>query len=125
MSQGKVVQIIGAVVDVEFPRENVPKEYDALGAFEAFGVIGGLSVHETYRLDLMEEGQRCFLYVGGDEVAVADSDSNGDVEFTYTSDVLAAGEYTVRLEADAEGASVELTLTVSADEVPAPVTIPD
>jgi len=30
MSQGKVVQIIGAVVDVEFPRENVPKVYDAL-----------------------------------------------------------------------------------------------
>jgi len=30
MSQGKIVQIIGAVVDVEFPRENVPKVYDAL-----------------------------------------------------------------------------------------------
>ncbi len=30
MSQGKVVQIIGAVVDVEFPRESVPKVYDAL-----------------------------------------------------------------------------------------------
>jgi F-type H+-transporting ATPase subunit beta len=30
MSQGKVVQIIGAVVDVEFPREHVPKIYDAL-----------------------------------------------------------------------------------------------
>src|SRR5262249_25268989 len=30
MSQGKVVQIIGAVVDVEFPREQVPKVYDAL-----------------------------------------------------------------------------------------------
>jgi F-type H+-transporting ATPase subunit beta len=29
-AQGKVVQIIGAVVDVEFPRENVPKVYDAL-----------------------------------------------------------------------------------------------
>jgi F-type H+-transporting ATPase subunit beta len=27
---GKVVQIIGAVVDVEFPRESVPKVYDAL-----------------------------------------------------------------------------------------------
>ena len=25
MSQGKIVQIIGAVVDVEFPRESVPK----------------------------------------------------------------------------------------------------
>jgi len=30
MSTGKVVQIIGAVVDVEFPRESVPKVYDAL-----------------------------------------------------------------------------------------------
>ncbi|RDZ26266.1 F0F1 ATP synthase subunit beta [Lysobacter silvisoli] len=29
-SQGKIVQIIGAVVDVEFPRESVPKVYDAL-----------------------------------------------------------------------------------------------
>src|SRR5690625_5072997 len=30
MNQGKIVQIIGAVVDVEFPRDNVPKVYDAL-----------------------------------------------------------------------------------------------
>ncbi|WP_312916206.1 F0F1 ATP synthase subunit beta [Stenotrophomonas sp.] len=30
MSQGKIVQIIGAVVDVEFPRTDVPKVYDAL-----------------------------------------------------------------------------------------------
>ena len=30
MSQGKVVQIIGAVVDVEVPRESVPRVYDAL-----------------------------------------------------------------------------------------------
>ncbi len=30
MAQGKVVQIIGAVVDVEFPRDEVPKVYDAL-----------------------------------------------------------------------------------------------
>jgi F-type H+-transporting ATPase subunit beta len=29
-SQGKIVQIIGAVVDVEFPRESVPRVYDAL-----------------------------------------------------------------------------------------------
>ena len=29
-SQGKIVQIIGAVVDVEFPRAEVPKVYDAL-----------------------------------------------------------------------------------------------
>lgn len=30
MSQGKIVQIIGAVVDVEFPRNEVPKVYHAL-----------------------------------------------------------------------------------------------
>ncbi|GAB4263322.1 MAG: F0F1 ATP synthase subunit beta [Methylomicrobium sp.] len=30
MSLGKIVQIIGAVVDVEFPRESLPKVYDAL-----------------------------------------------------------------------------------------------
>ena len=30
MSSGKVVQVIGAVIDVEFPRENVPQIYDAL-----------------------------------------------------------------------------------------------
>ncbi len=30
MSSGKIVQIIGAVVDVEFPREALPKVYDAL-----------------------------------------------------------------------------------------------
>lgn len=30
MSSGKIVQIIGAVVDVEFPREDMPKVYDAL-----------------------------------------------------------------------------------------------
>ncbi|WP_290696965.1 F0F1 ATP synthase subunit beta [Amphritea sp.] len=30
MSSGRIVQIIGAVVDVEFPRDSVPKIYDAL-----------------------------------------------------------------------------------------------
>ncbi|MGH8475717.1 MAG: F0F1 ATP synthase subunit beta [Methylococcales bacterium] len=30
MSSGKIVQIIGAVVDVEFPRESLPRIYDAL-----------------------------------------------------------------------------------------------
>eukprot|EP01036_Dinobryon_divergens_P044988 gene44988-60063_t len=28
--QGKIVQCIGAVVDVEFPRDQMPKVYDAL-----------------------------------------------------------------------------------------------
>ena len=30
MSSGKVVQVIGAVIDVEFPRDSVPQVYDAL-----------------------------------------------------------------------------------------------
>ena len=28
--QGKIVQCIGAVVDVEFPRDRMPRVYDAL-----------------------------------------------------------------------------------------------
>jgi F-type H+-transporting ATPase subunit beta len=30
MSTGKIVQVIGAVVDAEFPRDKLPKIYDAL-----------------------------------------------------------------------------------------------
>ncbi|HIP52635.1 MAG TPA: F0F1 ATP synthase subunit beta, partial [Chromatiales bacterium] len=30
MSAGKIVQIIGAVIDVEFPRDAMPKLYNAL-----------------------------------------------------------------------------------------------
>jgi F-type H+-transporting ATPase subunit beta len=35
MSAGNIVEIIGAVVDVEFPRDSVPKVYDALKVNEA------------------------------------------------------------------------------------------
>ncbi len=35
MSSGKIVQIIGAVLDVEFPRDSMPKIYDALMVDEA------------------------------------------------------------------------------------------
>ena len=35
MSSGKIVQIIGAVVDVEFPRDAMPKVYDALRVADA------------------------------------------------------------------------------------------
>jgi F-type H+-transporting ATPase subunit beta len=34
MSNGKIVQIIGAVIDVEFPRESIPKVYEALKIVE-------------------------------------------------------------------------------------------
>ncbi|NCX43763.1 MAG: F0F1 ATP synthase subunit beta, partial [Betaproteobacteria bacterium] len=30
MSQGKIVQCIGAVVDIQFPRDKMPNIYDAL-----------------------------------------------------------------------------------------------
>ena len=32
MATGKIVQVIGAVVDVEFPQDAVPRVYDALEA---------------------------------------------------------------------------------------------
>lgn len=38
MSSGKIVQIIGAVVDVEFSREDLPKVYDALNV-EGIGLV--------------------------------------------------------------------------------------
>ncbi len=41
MSSGRIVQIIGAVIDVEFPRESVPKVYDALK------VEGGITTLEV------------------------------------------------------------------------------
>ncbi|MDD2761309.1 MAG: hypothetical protein PHH11_13595, partial [Methylomonas sp.] len=44
MSLGKIVQIIGAVVDVEFPREEMPKVYDALN------VEGGLVLEVQQQL---------------------------------------------------------------------------
>ncbi|WP_150047740.1 MULTISPECIES: F0F1 ATP synthase subunit beta [Methylomonas] len=44
MSLGKIVQIIGAVVDVEFPRESMPKVYDALN------VAGGLVLEVQQQL---------------------------------------------------------------------------
>lgn len=39
MSSGRIVQIIGAVIDVEFPRESVPKVYDALNVQGASTVL--------------------------------------------------------------------------------------
>ena len=45
MSQGKIVQIIGPVVDVEFPREALPKVYDALKLVE-----GGLTLEVQQQL---------------------------------------------------------------------------
>ena len=35
MATGKITQIIGAVIDVEFPRESIPHVYEALKLKEA------------------------------------------------------------------------------------------
>ncbi len=35
MSSGQIVQVIGAVIDVEFPREALPKIYSALTVDDA------------------------------------------------------------------------------------------
>ena len=37
MSQGTIVQCIGAVVDIQFPRDAMPKVYDALKLEQAAG----------------------------------------------------------------------------------------
>ena len=39
MSTGTIVQIIGAVIDVEFPRNAVPKVYDALNVSDSDTVL--------------------------------------------------------------------------------------
>ena len=45
MSDGNIVQIIGAVVDVEFPGHAIPKVYDALNV-DAEGVETTLEVQQ-------------------------------------------------------------------------------
>jgi len=45
MSSGKIVQIIGAVIDVEFPSESLPKIYDAL-LVEGEGIDTTLEVQQ-------------------------------------------------------------------------------
>ena len=52
MSQGKIVQIIGAVVDVEFPRADVPKVYDALK-------VGGTDITLEVQQQLGDGVVRC------------------------------------------------------------------
>ena len=44
--QGKIVQCIGAVVDVEFPRDHMPRVYDAL-KLEGTAVPSSLSASYT------------------------------------------------------------------------------
>jgi len=48
MTTGKVVQIIGAVVDIEFPQDAVPKVYDALKVTE--GKLSGLVLEVQQQL---------------------------------------------------------------------------
>ena len=51
MSQGNIVQCIGAVVDIEFPRDAIPKVYDALQLDKA-------DEHGGCETDLMFEVQQ-------------------------------------------------------------------
>lgn len=39
MSSGKIVEIIGAVIDVEFPRDSVPKTFEALNVADSETVL--------------------------------------------------------------------------------------
>ena len=51
MSQGKIVQCIGAVVDIQFPRNAIPKVYDALE-------LNKSEEHEGCEADLVFEVQQ-------------------------------------------------------------------
>ena len=53
MSSGRIVQIIGAVIDVEFPRDQVPNVYDALLVDKQ-----GLTLEVQQQLGDGVEGQR-------------------------------------------------------------------
>lgn len=44
---GRIVQIIGAVIDVEFPRDAVPKVYDALNVADSETVLKSSSSWAT------------------------------------------------------------------------------
>ena len=58
MSEGKIVQIIGAVVDMEFPRGALPKVYDAIKmdspalTFEVQQQLGDGIVRAEHGVDL-------------------------------------------------------------------------
>ncbi|KKR31193.1 MAG: ATP synthase subunit beta, partial [Candidatus Gottesmanbacteria bacterium GW2011_GWC2_39_8] len=45
MNKGKITQIRGAVIDIEFPRENIPAIYNALSVGSEF-VSGGKLILE-------------------------------------------------------------------------------
>ena len=64
MSSGSIVEIIGAVVDVEFPRDAVPKIYDALkieGTETTLEVQGQLG-DGVVRTIAMGSSEGCLLY---------------------------------------------------------------
>ena len=60
MSSGRIVQIIGAVIDVEFPRDQVPNIYEALkvvGAETTLEVQQQLSVPVLLGLNAVVDDQ--------------------------------------------------------------------
>ena len=52
MSTGKIVQVIGAVVDVEFSKDSIPQVYDALKVDEA-GLT--LEVQQQLAMEWLEQ----------------------------------------------------------------------
>ncbi|WP_144392471.1 F0F1 ATP synthase subunit beta [Pleionea sediminis] len=59
MSSGNIVEIIGAVIDVEFPRDNVPKVYDALN-------VGGSEIVLEVQQQLGDGVVRCIAMGSSD-----------------------------------------------------------
>ena len=60
MSTGKIIQIIGAVIDVEFPSDSIPKIYDALKVTET-GLIDNLKLATKHLKYLRECGFKIYL----------------------------------------------------------------
>ena len=58
MGSGRIVSVIGAVIDVEFPREEVPEVYEALKQREDLG-----SLTQTYdeKADMWSVGVLLFV----------------------------------------------------------------
>ena len=56
MSNGTVIQIIGAVIDVEFPKQDLPKIYDALKVDETGLVLEVLRWKEVGQRLLSRSG---------------------------------------------------------------------
>ena len=71
MSKGTIVQIIGAVVDVEFPRDDVPRVYHAL-IVEEGGVVLEVQQQLTSRGTLGQRRLEALLHASWELARVDD-----------------------------------------------------